>query len=187
MYPLWTTGFDNPKNLQPTSCQHVATTEVLCLFPDLRPNQGALIFGFQTNTPKPQGFVRSNGFNRYKGIRTSWFKIFFEWNSRVGWTRKWRNSKLHIDLIFKLEWNLIRIWMSMNVASIPFVWMYGTYHVFKIAPNWHHFLEVYKMNTAKSSESLINTAMPRSWSPQQVAWNLVKAVSPGESSLVNLP
>lgn len=54
IYPLWTTGFDNPKNLQPTSCQHVATTEVLCLLPDLRPNQGALIFGLQTNTPKPR-------------------------------------------------------------------------------------------------------------------------------------
>ena len=82
-----------------------------------------------------------------------------------GETRKWRNSKLHIDLIFKLEWNLIRIWMSMNVASIPFVWMYGTYHVFKIAPNWHHFLEVYKMNTAKSSESLIKHSHAKKLKP----------------------
>ena len=37
----------------PTCCCAVCT-EVLCLFPDLRPNQGALIFRLQTNTPKPR-------------------------------------------------------------------------------------------------------------------------------------
>ena len=53
----------------PTCCCAVCT-EVLCLFPDLRPNQGALIFRLQTNAPKPrvcQRVKRIQPVQRYKG------------------------------------------------------------------------------------------------------------------------
>ena len=188
IYPLWTTGFDNPKNLQPTSCQHVATTEVLCLFPDLRPNQGALIFGFQTNTPKPRGFVRSNGFSRYKGIRTSWFKIFFKWISRSGEPENGEiQSFTHrLDIQTRVEtWFEYECWWMSHLLHL-----YGcTVHIMSLKSPQIDTIFGGIQNEHSEIKWVTNkhTAMPRSWSPQQVAWNLVKAVSPGESSLVNLP